>query len=437
MEYRTDADFKAVAGTVPVYCAHDEIVSIDKLIPNPHNPNDHPEDQITLLAEIIEATGWRAPITVSTSSGYIVKGHGRYQAAKSKGWPSVPVDYQNYASEAEEYADLIADNRIAELADMNQRKLAEIFEGIDLDDIPIELTGYTEEEVDKLTALLNDALDEEGLGDPDEVPEAGDKEPVSRSGDLWVLDGHRLICGDATCKEDVEKLLGGVRASMLLTDPPYNVSYVGKSKDALTIQNDSMSSDEFQRFLEKAFTAANENMKPGAAFYIWYASREVLPVEMACRNTEWEVRQTLIWNKNSMVLGRQDYQWKHEPCLYGWKAGAPHTWKNDRSQTTVLDFDRPTVNKEHPTMKPVALFEYLIRNNTKPGDVVLDIFAGSGTTMIACAASGRRAALVELDPKYADVIVKRYIRTTGSDNVQLIRDGKEVDRDYYKDIFAE
>lgn len=193
----------------------------------------------------------------------------------------------------------------------------------------------------------------------------------------------------------------------------------------------------FREFLRAAFVNANDVMEPGAAFYIWYASREVLPVENACRDADWEVRQTLIWNKNSMVLGRQDYQWKHEPCLYGWKDGAAHTWENDRTQTTVLDFDRPTANKEHPTMKPVALFEYMIRNNTKPGDIVLDTFAGSGTTMIACAASGRKACCMELDPKYADVIVRRYIRTTGSDNVQLIRKNKKVNREQYERFFAE
>ena len=200
---------------------------------------------------------------------------------------------------------------------------------------------------------------------------------------------------------------------MLLTDPPYNVAYEGKTADALTIQNDSMSDASFRTFLRDAFAAADAAMKPGAVFYIWHADSEGFNFRGACQDVEWKVRQCLVWRKNSMVMGRQDYHWRHEPCLYGWKGGAGHLWASDRKQTTILDFDRPTRSLEHPTMKPVALFEYQLLNNTKGGDLCLDLFGGSGTTLIACEKNGRYARVMELDPKYCDVIVRRWQAFTG------------------------
>ena len=200
---------------------------------------------------------------------------------------------------------------------------------------------------------------------------------------------------------------------MLLTDPPYNVAYEGKTADALTIQNDSMSDASFRTFLCDAFAAADAVMKPGAVFYIWHADSEGFNFRGACQDVEWKVRQCLVWRKNSMVRGRQDYHCRHEPCLYGWKGGAGHLWASDRKQTTILDFDRPTRSLEHPTMKPVALFEYQLLNNTKGGDLCLDLFGGSGTTLIACEKNGRYARVMELDPKYCDVIVRRWQDFTG------------------------
>ena len=200
---------------------------------------------------------------------------------------------------------------------------------------------------------------------------------------------------------------------MFLTDPPYNVAYEGKTADALTIQNDSMSDTSFRQFLRDAFTAADSVMKAGAVFYIWHADSEGFNFRGACLDAGWQVRQCLIWRKNTMVMGRQDYHWRHEPCLYGWKAGAGHLWASDRKQTTILDFDRPTRSLEHPTMKPVALFEYQLLNNTKGGDLCLDLFGGSGTTLIACEKNGRYARVMELDPKYCDVIVRRWQAFTG------------------------
>lgn len=214
-----------------------------------------------------------------------------------------------------------------------------------------------------------------------------------------------------------------VKVDLLITDPPYNVDYEGKTEDALTIENDSMSNDDFREFLFLAFNAADSVMKEGAAFYIWHADSEGYNFRGACFDNGWQVRQCLIWNKNCMVMGRQDYQWKHEPCLYGWKSGAAHSWYNDRSQTTVMDFNKPSRNGEHPTMKPVELFAYQINNSSKEHDVVLDIFGGSGTTLIACEQLNRSCYTMELDPKYCDVIIKRWENLTG-EKATLIKNKK-------------
>ena len=221
------------------------------------------------------------------------------------------------------------------------------------------------------------------------------------------------MCGDSCSVTDMEKLVNDRQVDMWLTDPPYNVAYEGKTKDALTIQNDSMSNDGFRQFLRDAYVTADTVMKAGAVFYIWHADSEGYNFRGAAHDAGWKVRQCLIWKKSTMVMGRQDYHWKHEPCLYGWKEGAGHLWATDRKQTTILEFDKPNRNKEHPTMKPVALFEYQMLNNTKGGDIILDSFGGSGTTMLAAEKNGRIAYLMELDPKYCDVIVKRWEDFTG------------------------
>lgn len=391
---------------VSVFCAFDEIVEISKLKENPRNPNTHPSVQIELLAQIIKKTGWRAPITVSNLSGFIVKGHGRLQAAKMAGFAHCPVEYQNFENEEEELAALLADNKLAELAEIDVEKLTDIFKDYEFEDL--SLTGYSQEEFDDLVDVFEEA---ELLGDPDEIPE--EVETRCRLGDIWQLGKHRLMCGDSTDFVQVDRLLDGVLVDMLLTDPPYNVNYQGGTSDKLKIQNDNMGDTQFREFLRDAFTSANMAMKQGAVFYIWHADSEGYNFRGACHDVGWTVRQCLIWNKNSMVMGRQDYHWKHEPCLYGWKEGASHLWASDRKQTTVIDFNKPARNGEHPTMKPVGLFDYQIQNNTKGGDVVLDLFGGSGTTLIACEQNKRIAYLMELDPHYCDVIITRWEKLTG------------------------
>jgi len=381
--------------------------SIGKLIPYARNARTHSDEQIGQIAASIKEWGWTTPILVDETGG-IIAGHGRTLAAQRLKMAEVPVMVAKGWSDAKKRAYVLADNKLALNAGWDNEMLAlelgEIGElGFDLD-----LTGFT---ADEIAALTPEPI-EPGLTDEDAVPEVPEQ-PVTVLGDVWVLGKHRLMCGDSCSVEAVTKLTDGGGVDMLLTDPPYNVAYEGKTKESLTIQNDSMGNDQFRQFLRDAFVTADTVMKKGAVFYIWHADSEGYNFRGACNDAGWKVRQCLIWKKSSMVMGRQDYHWKHEPCLYGWKEGAGHLWATDRKQTTILEFDRPHRNGEHPTMKPVGLFEYQMLNNTKGGDIVLDLFGGSGTTMLAAEKHGRHGYLMELDPKYCDVIIKRWQDFTG------------------------
>ena len=394
-----------------VYCAHSQMVEIEKVVPNPRNPNKHSEKQIALLSKIIAAQGWRAPITVSTRSGFIVRGHGRLLAARKLGLAEVPVDYQAYETEAAEWADLIADNRLSELSETDELLLKDLLQELGTSELDLELTAYTADEIDQMLGSAKEVQEDDFDADKalSEIDEA-----KTKLGDIYILGKHRLMCGDSTDAAAVEKLMDGQKADIAVTDPPYNVGYTGGTKDALTIQNDKQEDSAFRQFLSAAFTNMDAAMKPGAVFYIWHADSEGYNFRAACKEAGWQVRQCLIWNKNQLVMGRQDYHWKHEPCLYGWKEGAAHLWASDRKQTTILCFDRPQKNAEHPTMKPVALLAYQIANNTKGEDIALDLFGGSGTTLVACEQLGRKCYMMELDPKYCDVIIKRWEELTGN-----------------------
>lgn len=381
--------------------------AVDKLVPYARNARTHSDEQISQIAASIKEWGWTTPVLVD-EQGSIIAGHGRTLAAQRLQMTEVPVMVAKGWSEAKKRAYVIADNKLALNAGWDNEMLAlelgEIGElGFDLD-----LTGFTAEEI----AALMPVQGTDGLTDPDDAP-AVQENSVTVPGDIWVMGKHRLLCGDSTSVSDLEKLTDGQLVDMWLTDPPYNVAYEGKTKDALKIKNDEMGDDQFRQFLRDAYTAANMVMKPGAVFYIWHADSEGYNFRGAAKDAGWTVRQCLIWKKSSMVMGRQDYHWKHEPCLYGWKDGAGHLWAADRKQTTILEFDKPTRSGEHPTMKPVALFEYQLLNNTKGGDQVLDSFGGSGTTLIAAEKNGRVARIMELDPKYCDVIIKRWQAFTG------------------------
>jgi site-specific DNA-methyltransferase (adenine-specific) len=383
---------------------------LERLKPYSRNARTHSQAQIDKIAASIAEFGFTNPILVDSSDG-IIAGHGRLMGAQKLGMDTVPVVVLDYLTDSQRRAYILADNRLALDAGWDEEILAAELADLEVDGFDLELTGFSDEE---LADLMSDediptVLDEDTVN---AVPEVR-PEPVSRLGDVWLLGKHRVMCGDSLSIDQVEQLMGGALADLLLTDPPYNVAYEGKTAEALTIENDSMADGDFRQFLRDAFAAADAVMRPGAGFYIWHADSEGFNFRGAARDVGWKVRQCLIWNKNAFVLGRQDYHWKHEPCLYGWKEGAAHYWGSDRSQTTVLDFNRPSRNAEHPTMKPVELFEYQVRNSCPPGGVTLDLFGGSGTTLLACEISGHVARLMELDPRYVDVIVVRWQEATG------------------------
>jgi len=385
-----------------------ETLDINSLIPYARNARTHSEAQIAQIAGSIKEFGFTNPVLIDKDNG-IIAGHGRVAAARKLNLSQVPCIRLEHLSETQRKAYILADNRIALNsgweADLLSVEMAELKDlGINLESL-----GFDSDEID---ALLNKIEPTAGLTDEDEAPEV-QEQAVTKPGDIWVMGNHRLMCGDSTNIQAMETLTGGQLVDMWLTDPPYNVAYEGKTKDALKIQNDSMDDDQFRQFLRDAYVAADAVMKPGAVFYIWHADSEGYNFRGAAKDANWTVRQCLIWKKQTMVMGRQDYHWKHEPCLYGWKDGAGHLWAADRKQTTILEFDRPSRNAEHPTMKPVALFEYQMLNNTKGGDIILDSFGGSGTTLIAAEKNGRVSRLMELDPKYCDVIVKRWQQFTG------------------------
>lgn len=390
---------------------------IDEIKPYEKNPR-HNDAAVGAVIASIQKCGYIAPIVVDEEY-VILAGHTRFKALRKLGLPEAQVLKCEGLTEAQKKAYRILDNKTGEIAEWNYELLSQELEGLDLEDIEIGgLSWFPEEETAK-------KLDEFSEQEEDiiELPE----DPITKEGDIWILGDHKLLCGDATKQESMRRLMEEEYADLLLTDPPYNVNYQGGTEEKLKIMNDHMESEAFLRFLKDSFRSASSGMRNGAAFYIWHADTEGENFRRACRESGLSLRQCLIWMKNTIVLGRQDYQWKHEPCLYGfkedyitahepclygWKSGASHKWYSDHKQTTVLQFDKPIRNGEHPTMKPVALFEYLICNSTQRGDIVLDQFAGSGTTIIACEKAKRKARCLELDPKYCDVIVSRWEKMT-------------------------
>lgn len=389
--------------------------NVADLIPYARNSRTHSDAQVAQIAASIREFGFTNPVLVDGANG-VIAGHGRILAARKLGMDTVPVIELAHLSEAQKRAYVIADNKLALNAGWDDEMLrVEISELTDAG-FDVSLLGFSDEEL-----AMMDPEQVEGLTDEDAVPDVPEV-PVTVLGDVWLLGKHRLMCGDSTSIDAVDALTGG-GVDMWLTDPPYNVAYTGKTKDALKIKNDSMADDDFREFLRDSYVAADAVMKAGAVFYIWHADSEGYNFRGAARDAGWTVRQCLVWEKQTLVMGRQDYHWKHEPCLYGWKEGAGHLWASDRKQTTLLKFDRPSRSEHHPTMKPVALFEYQMLNNTKGGDKVLDSFGGSGTTLLAAEKNGRIACLMELDPKYCDVIVKRWQDFTGK-QATLESDGR-------------
>ena len=381
---------------------------VSSLVGYAKNSRTHSAAQVAQLAASIREFGFTNPILID-ADGVVIAGHGRLAAAQQCGMDTVPVIVLGHLNEQQRRAYVIADNKIALNSGWDAEMLRDELQALHDAAFDVSALGFG---ADELLEVMTGSKKSAGNTDPDDAP-AARPVAVSSPGDVWRCGQHRVMCGDATVADQVRHLVAGQMVDVLLTDPPYNVAYSGKTKDALQIKNDSMPGADFRAFLSAAFSAADAVMKPGAVFYIWHADLEGFNFRGACHSVGWAVRQCLIWKKNSLVLGRQDYQSMHEPCLYGWKEGAAHLWASDRKQTTVLEFDRPSRNAEHPTMKPVALFEYQLLNNTKGGDVVLDSFGGSGTTLIAAEKNGRIARLMELDPVYCDVIVRRWQQFTG------------------------
>lgn len=393
-------------------------VAVNKLIPYAKNSRTHSPEQVGQIAASIKEFGFRNPILVDGVG--IIAGHGRLLAAQKLGLDQVPTIDCSDMTDSQKKAYIIADNKLALNAGWDNAMLTIELKDLEDEGFDLTLTGFDDKELD---ALLNVIEGTDGLTDEDAVPDTP-IEPKTKLGDIYILGNHRLMCGDSTSIDAVDKLIDGRPVDMWLTDPPYNVALGmnetpeeakkrNRRTDGLIVQNDSMGDKEFRQFLTNCVTAADSVMKAGAVFYIWHADSEGYNFRGACQDSGWKVRQCLIWKKSSLVMGRQDYHWMHEPCLYGWKEGAAHLWATDRKQTTILEFNKPSRNGQHPTMKPVELFEYQMLNNTKGGDIVLDSFGGSGTTLIAAEKHGRYARIMELDPKYCDVIVKRWEDFTG------------------------
>jgi DNA modification methylase len=389
---------------------------VESLVPYAKNARTHSDEQVAQIAASIREFGWTNPILVDGDRG-VIAGHGRLLAARKLELDTVPVIELAHLTPTQKRAYILADNRLAENAGWDKELLSLELADLNLSDFDLNLLGFSDEELADLLAEPT-----EGLTEDDEAPEL-QAVAITKPGDVWLMGKHRLLCGDSCNITDMENLTAGQAVDMWLTDPPYNVAYGagaafknkgdGGARIEKTILNDDMSDENFRQFLRDAFVTAGTVMKAGAVFYIWHSDTEGFNFRGACQDAGWTVRQCLIWKKSSLVMGRQDYQWKHEPCLYGWKDGAGHLWSADRKQTTILEFDKPSRNDVHPTMKPVALFEYQMLNNTKGGDIVLDSFGGSGTTLIAAEKNGRIARLMELDPKYCDVIIRRWQEFSG------------------------
>lgn len=436
--YTPDAEPKAWAGDIPVYCAHDKLVDVAALIPNPKNPNKHPDNQIQMLGRIIRQTGWRQPITVSTRSGFIVKGHGRLAAALLEGFKQVPVDFQNYASEAVEYADLVADNRIAELAEIDQRMLADIFADIDTGEIPLEMTGFTEDEVAELISAMDEALHEEEAENPDDVPEPpADGQIVTQPGDMWILGDHRLLCGDSTDRAAVEQLMDGKKADMVFTDPPY--ALFGNSTGVVGVGDDNM----ILPFFREIGQTLQRCVKTMGHVYVCHDWQTSATIKTAFH--ELTPKNLIVWRK-AEAGGLGSYYSKIYELIWLF-ANEPEKGilgKNKVKARTINGvaniWDCTIVQapeRDHNAQKPVELIKIAVENSSDRGESVLDLFGGSGSTMIACEELGRSCRMMELEAKYCDVIVRRYIRTTGRDDVQLFRKGEEVGREYFESMFSE
>lgn len=403
------------------------LIDIDELIPYANNARTHSKDQINKLRSSLREFGFINPILIDKKYN-ILAGHGRVMAAREEGIKEVPCVLVEHLTEAQKKAYILADNRLAMDAGWDDEMLALELENLKELDFDIDLTGFDAAEIDELFSNIHD---KDVQDDDFDVDAALEEESISKQGDIWLLGRHRLICGDSTKAETYEKLMEGKKANLCVTDPPYNVNYTAGSENERKIKNDNMEDKNFYEFLFASFKNIFNSLEDGAAAYVFHADTEGLNFRKAFKDAGFHLANVCIWAKQSLVLGRSDYQWQHEPILYGWKPTGKHRWYADRKQTTIWNFDRPTKSELHPTMKPVPLVAYPIQNSSMSNCIVLEPFAGSGSTLIACEQLGRICYAIELDEKYADVIVKRYIEYVDSyEEVFLIRDGEKI---LYKD----
>ena len=393
-----------------------QLVPITKLVPYVNNARTHSPEQINKLRSSLREFGFINPVIIDRDFG-VIAGHGRILAAKEEGIAEVPCVFADHLTEAQKKAYILADNRMAMDAGWDEELLRVEIEALQAEAFDLSLTGFDEKE---LSDLFKD--DADAQEDDFDVDAELEKPTFSKSGDVWTLGRHRLVCGDSTKAETFETLMQGRKANLVVTDPPYNVNYEGT---AGKIKNDNLADEKFYQFLFDAFSNIEKVMADDASIYVFHADTEGLNFRKAFADAGFYLSGCCIWKKPSLVLGRSPYQWQHEPCLYGWKKSGKHQWYADRKQTTIWEFEKTKKNTDHPTMKPIPLLAYPIQNSSMSNTLVLDPFGGSGSTLIACEQTDRDCYTIELDEKYCDVIVKRYIEQVGSaDGVSVERDGK-------------
>lgn len=398
-----------------------QLVPISKLVPYVNNARTHSPEQVMKLRSSLREFGFINPIIIDRDYG-IIAGHGRLLAAKEEGITEVPCVFVDYLTEAQKKAYILADNRMAMDAGWDEELLRVEIEALQGEAFDVSLTGFDEKE---LADLFKDGSDSDAEDDDYDLSAALEKAAFVERGDLWTVGRHRLMCGDATSAEDVATLMDGRKANLILTDPPYGVSF--KSSSGLTIQNDSMKDEEFYHFLLASFKNMADHLEKGGAAYVFHADTEGLNFRRAFIDAGFHLAGCCIWVKDSLVLGRSDYQWKHEPVLYGFIQNGKHPWYSDRKQTTIWNFAKPKRNANHPTSKPLDLLGYPIGNSTQENAIVIDTFGGSGSTLMACEQMNRTCCTMELDEKYASVILRRYVDDTGdADGVYVIRNGEKL-----------
>ena len=398
-----------------------KLMKVSQLVPYINNARTHNEEQITKLRSSLREFGFINPVIIDRECN-VIAGHGRILAAKAEGIEEVPCVFADHLTEAQKKAYIIADNRMAQDAGWDEELLRIEIEALQAEAFDISLTGFEEQEIADLFAMESDSEVED---DDFDLNDALEKAAFVQKGDVWQVGRHRLMCGDATSEEDVATLMEGKKANLIVSDPPYGVSF--QSSDGLSIKNDSIKGEEFYQFLIKAFQNMASHLTKGGAAYIFHADTEGLNFRRAFVDAGFHLAGCCIWVKNSLVLGRSDYQWQHEPVLYGFMKNGKHSWYSDRSQTTIWNFDKPKRNKNHPTSKPLDLLAYPIGNSSQANGIVLDTFGGSGSTLMACEKTNRICYMMELDEKYASVILRRYVEDTeDAENVCVVREGKTI-----------